>query len=84
MNDRRDIQLLMSSEDILQIAESVGSWDKMWTAIGYMATWNTTYPTVKIMRDGGSNMVAIYYRHNDDREYVIGAVWHEDHYGFHS
>lgn len=80
----RNIELHLSSEDMIQIAEAIGTWDKLWTAIGYLSTWNMTFPTVNIYRDGDTDMVAVYLNKQGERGYVIGAVWHEDHYGFHS
>jgi hypothetical protein len=65
------------------IAESIGTWDKLWTAIGYLSSWNLSYPTVDIFKDGGDDLVAVYSK-DGDRVYTIGAVWHDDHYGFHS
>lgn len=81
----RKITLMLSSEDMLQIAESIRTWDKLWEAIGYLTAWNLSYPSVNIYRDGKTNdLVAVYRNEKDERQYVIGAVWHDDHYGFHS
>lgn len=82
MSDR-NIELMLSSEDMIQIAETIGTWDKLWTAIGYLSTWNLSYPDCRIFRDGSTDLVAVYLK-DGDRMYTIGAVWHEDHYGFHS
>lgn len=84
----RTVTLSLTSEDMIQIAESIGSWDKLWTAIGYLSTWNLSHPTVNIFRDGkDADLVAVYLDSNEERQYVIGAVWHDGkdgHYGFHS
>lgn len=80
----RNIELMLSSDDMLQIAETIGSWDKLWTAIGYLTTWNMSYPTVRIFRDDRTDLVAVYLNEQGERVYTIGAVWHDDHYGFHS
>ena len=82
MSDR-NIELMLSSEDMIQIAETIGTWEKLWMAIGYLSTWNLSYPTVRIFRDGSTDLVAVYLK-DGDRMYTIGAVWHGDHYGFHS
>jgi hypothetical protein len=42
-----------------------------------------THPSVDIYPDS-NDMVAVYKDEQGKTEYVIGAVWHEDHYGFHS
>jgi len=80
----RNVELHLSSEDMTQIAESIGTCDKLWRAIGYLSSWNLSYPTVRIFRDGGDDLVAAYFKEDGERGYVIGAVWHGDHYGFHS
>jgi len=83
----RNIDLNLTSEDMIQIAESIGTWDKLWTAIGYLSTWNLSYPTVHIYRESGygsTDLYAVYSNEAGETKYVIGAVWHEDHYGFHS
>lgn len=80
----RNIELNLTSDDMITIAESIGSWEKLWGAIGYLSTWNLSYPKVVIFRDGGNDLVAVYYREGGERGYVIGAVWHGEHYGFHS
>ena len=80
----RTVNLNLTNEDMIQIAESIGTWDKLWQAIGYLSTWNLSYVRVDIYRDGGDDLVAVYLDGNEDRKYVIGAVWHDDHYGFHS
>lgn len=80
----RNIELNLSSEDMIQIAESIGTWDKLWTAIGYLSSWNMSYPTCRIFRDGDTDLVAAYFDADNQRRYAIGAVWHGEHYGFHS
>ena len=80
----RNVELNLSSEDMIKAAELTGSWDKLWTAIGYLSTWNFTYPAVRIFMDNTTDLVAVYFDEANDRQYVIGAVWHGEHYGFHS
>jgi hypothetical protein len=79
----RTIELNLTSEDMIIIAESIGTWDKLWEAIGYLSSWNLSYPTVNIFKDRDNDLVAVYFK-DGDRMYTIGAVWHGDHYGFHS
>ena len=81
---QRTVNLSLTAEDMITIAESIGTWDKLWTAIGYLSTWNQSYPTVSIFRDGGDDLVAVYLNAEGETKYVIGAVWHGEHYGFHS
>ena len=80
----RTVNLSITSEDMIVVAESIGTWDKLWTAIGYLSTWNLSYPTVNIFRDRGNDLVAVYHNDLGETKYVIGAVWHGEHYGFHS
>jgi hypothetical protein len=80
----RTAEIHLSSDDMIQIAEAIGSWEKLQGAIGYLSTWNLTYPRVGIHRDGDTDLTAVYLDGNEDRQYVIGAVWHDTHYGFHS
>jgi hypothetical protein len=86
----RTIELNLSDEDMIQITnilrETAGqkAWEHLQGAIGYLITWNTSYPKVTIYRDGKTDLIACYYNEQGERKYVIGAVWHETHYGFHS
>lgn len=58
-------------------------------ALGYLSLWNWTgYPHVDIVlmgREGNMELCA-YYRNEagGPAGYVIGAVWHGTHFGFHS
>lgn len=86
----RTIELNLSDEDMIQITdilrETVNhkAWEHLQGAIGYLSTWNTNYPKVAIYADGKTDMVACYFDEEGNRKYVIGAVWHGVHYGFHS
>lgn len=53
-------------------------------ALGYLVAWNHTFPRVEIYAVGETDMLAIYYDEEGNRAYAIGAIWHDDHYGFHS
>lgn len=53
-------------------------------ALGYLATWNYTYPKCCICITDTTDMVADYYDAEGKLRYSIGAVWHGDHFGFHS
>lgn len=80
----RTVEINLTSEDTIVIAEAIGTWDKLWEAIGYLSTWNLSYPKVAIYRDGGDDLVAVYFDAEGARKYVIGAVWNGTSYGFHS
>lgn len=84
----RTVTINLTSEDMIQIAVVINTWDKLHEAIGYLSTWNMSYPNVVIYRDGtkagDADLVAVYSDAERNVKYVIGAVWHEDHYGYHS
>jgi len=84
----RDIRLGIEPSHLVTVAESIGSWEKLFEAIGYLSQWNMSYPKVTIIIDGKvgttNDLVAFYDDEHNDRHYTIGAVWHETHYGFHS
>jgi hypothetical protein len=84
MSINRTIDLCLSTSDMIEIAASIGTYDKLWEAIGYLSSWNQSYPKVCIYRDRGDDLYAIYLNAEGETKYVIGAVWHDDHYGFHS
>jgi len=84
MTTDRTVTINLTGEDMIQVAETIGTWDKLWTAIGYLSSWNMTFPTCRIYRDGDTDLVAVYLNEQGERGYVIGAVWHGEHYGFHS
>lgn len=65
----------------MQAATDYNEWFR---AIGYLTTWNMTFPTVEIYVDGEPDMVALYKDENGNVGYAICAIWHGDHYGFHS
>ena len=84
MADQREVLILMDATQQTQIMEEVGR-QNFYAAIGYLSTWNMSYGFVQITQDGDTDMVALYKDTEDGLlKYVIGAVWHEDHYGFHS
>ena len=84
MADQREVLIRMDSDQLTQIKEAVGP-SHFYSALGYLSQWNLTYGHVVITQDDTTDMVAVYKDTADGpTKYVIGAVWHEDHYGFHS
>lgn len=75
------IQIDATKRTQMQAATDSNEWFR---AIGYLSTWNMTFPTVEISPDGETDLVAVYRDEDSNVRYVIGAVWHDDHYGFHS
>lgn len=84
MAQQRIVTLSLTNEDMIRIADSIFTWDKLWTAIGYLSTWNLSYQTVAIYCDSGVDLVAVYHKEKQEQPYVIGAVWNGTDYGYHS
>ena len=59
-----------------------------YSALGYLSTWNMTHPVVNIYPEsqgtGNTDFIAVYKRADGTHAYTIAAIWHDDHYGFHS
>jgi len=55
-------------------------------ALGYLSTWNMTFPICNIYLDGKTDMIAVYRNADNTHGYTIGAIWHTDDnkYTFHS
>lgn len=83
----RITRLGLDADTIINIAEITGN-DELFKAIGYLSTWGITYPFCEIIGgvyDGNPELVATYRREERGPiAYQIGAVWHADHFGFHS
>ena len=84
MAEQREVLIRMDSTQLTQIKEAVGP-SNFYGALGYLSQWNLTYGFVEITQDDTTDMVAMYGdTPGGPVKYVIGAVWHDDHYGFHS
>jgi hypothetical protein len=84
MSEIRTVNIFLNS---VQIAEAIEATDreKFYRAVGYLCTWNPTFPIVDILSDREKTDLVAVYRSNDGKiGYTIGAVWHDDHYGMHS
>jgi hypothetical protein len=59
---------------------------RLYEALGYLASWNLNYPNVEIYRDRDCDLTAVYYNNDNERQFVMGAVWSpsEFKYSFHS
>ena len=85
----RTIELCLDADKHVEIAEIVGN-KELFSAIGYLSQWNMNLAKVRIIGgvyDGNPELTATYWRHSTEGEpitYQIGAVWHDDHFGFHS
>jgi hypothetical protein len=86
----RTIRLGLDADTIVKIAEITGN-DQFFRAIGYFTQWATgsdNYAYVEIIGgvyDGNPEIIATYRKEERGPiTYQIGAVWHGDHFGFHS
>jgi len=86
----RTIELSIDADTYVEIAEITGN-AELFKAIGYLSQWNMNHRKVRIIAglySGNPELTATYwkYDHNDPQPitYQIGAVWHGDHFGFHS
>lgn len=80
----RSVTIHLDADQQTTAKETTGG-PEFYKALGYLSTWNHSIAHVDIYPDGATDMLAV-YRHEPDglAAYVIGAVWHGDHYGFHS
>lgn len=75
----------------------IGAASELCAAIGYLSSWGMASPsyahvTIRCADDGSKGepeLVACYYPDKDlaghtRPTYVIGAIWHNDHWGYHS
>jgi len=87
MTEQRLIDMQLDAVTKTKIAEITGQ-DKLNAAIGYLAGWNMSLPHATIsggVFDGNPELLATYRSGKNVSDcYVIGAVWHGDHFGFHS
>ena len=85
----RNIGFGIDADTMVAIAEITGN-AELFKAIGYLSQWNLNLARVRIIGgvyDGTPELIATYWRHNEHDQpiaYQLGAVWHGDHFGFHS
>jgi hypothetical protein len=88
MAEERTIEMAIDAVTLTQISNITGN-EKLFHALGYLSQWNMSLPKVRInacMYEsyGNPEIVATYWREDGSIGYQIGAVWHDDHFGFHS
>lgn len=61
---------------------------EFYAAIGYLSSWNMTFPTVDIYpmghTDSNTDVLAVYKREDGTVGYTLAAIWQETYYSFHS
>lgn len=83
MSEFRTVQINIHAVDVSGIINRTDR-QEYYKAIGYLSSWNLSFPKVVIWADSEGDLVANYLNEDGTIGYVIGAVWHEDHFGFHS
>lgn len=83
----RTVSHMYDADQLQKLIENTDG-RKVYEAMGYLSLWSPiTYPICEISISGDSyELFAVYYtaEREYERRYVIGAVWHDDHFGFHS
>ena len=86
----RTISCGIDADTLVNIAEITGNLE-LWRALGYLTQWATgsdKYAYVEIIGgvyDGNPEIIATYRKEERGPiTYQIGAIWHGDHFGFHS
>jgi hypothetical protein len=85
MAESRTVTINMDAVQATQI-EQITGYQELMAAIGYLSTWNMTFPRVEIfVQDVESpELLAVYKDAGAKRGYTIGAVWNGTKFGFHS
>lgn len=85
MAEVRTITLNMNAVE-RTVLEEITGYQELMSAIGYLSTWNMTYPAVVIyiVDEVSPELVAVYKDEEGNRAYTIGAVWNGTKFGFHS
>lgn len=86
----RTIELCLDQETLTTLGLASDP-QKLTQAIGYFSSWNLSLHYVRItggVYSGNPELTATYWKRsphvNEGIAYQIGAVWHGDHFGFHS
>ena len=87
MAEQRTVDIFLDATVQTQIRERTGS-QRFYEALGYLTSWHMTFGYVRItggFYSGNPELIAT-YKDNPTAPvgYCIGAVWHDDHFGFHS
>ena len=84
MTDMRKVEYLFNAVELQQLKDNTSATEVI-EALGYLSQWNFTFPRVAIhISSKHDELIARYFRDDNSLGYVIGGVWHDDHFGFHS
>lgn len=80
----RTITLRLTHDDLMDLRIST-DYNELDRAIARLTTWGMqAYDTVTVMRDGKHDLIALYESTGTGGKFVLGAVWHDGSFGFHS
>ena len=84
----RNIKLDSLEATAIDVMKETCGYTEVQAAIGYLSQWSSAsehYPRATLWFDPKEREItATYFKTDDTVGYVIGAVWHGDHFGFHS
>lgn len=85
MSETRTVTIAIDAAKQTEIRTAVGA-EAFYKAVGYLSTWNMTFPEVTIYADTGADLVAVYKNADSTHGYTIGAIYSTatGAYGFHS
>lgn len=83
--DQSDIENLCRDLEEAREGKRAVTRQDVFEALGYLTTWAiNSYEGVIISLNMRDRELLATYMEGDTCKYVIGAVWHGDHFGFHS
>lgn len=83
MSETRTVTIHIDAVKQTEIKTAVGT-EAFCKAVGYLSTWNMTFPRVDIYADTDADLVAEYKDDKGSHAYTIGAIYSNGAYGFHS
>lgn len=75
MAESRTTHFSFNAEELSSLKQNTDAREVL-KVLGYLSTWNLTFPTCRIyIDDDRTSLTATYHNDRDHLEYVIGAVW---------
>lgn len=86
----REVAVNIDPDRFIELCQNVPA-EQAWMAIGRLAMYanGVNYPAVHIWlsatgKDSQAEIMAVYRDDRGNARFTMGAVWHDDHFGFHS
>lgn len=84
----RTVKIKIDPDTYEAMSAHVGGYSKINDAIGYLATWAMASPRYAFCHiryvDEGELMASYHPAEGEQARFVLAAIWHDDHWGFHS